>query len=875
MLTTTDNYLEGKKFLDILFSGYFKNNDGFVELRFVDGKAISEFYPRGDITENKWTEIVGLNQNCHVFVGVNPRPVTKKKTQNEIKDIICLWVDVDGKDFEGGKEEALRRLKDFSIEPSITIDSGHGYHGYWVFSKPLICITDEQRQQIKRVLSGMIRELGADHSKLHLDACLRFPGTVNAKNSEIPVPCRIVNLSNLTYKFEDFLNFEDTSYYEQQVSDAPLPLFGTRKEIISLSDEKTARTDVEKLDVSFKTKNLILTGELLKSKNADKTRSARDFSIICELIYQGYDYDTIQSIFFNRFLGCSNRIMAKGEKALQWDVRSALTKAHKRRNEESPQSLEIEKIKELNMKADRKLKAIKAFIVKDMLEGPKSAGEGFKNLNIDKFFFFDNSEKRLMNLESEDFYCYFLNRYRITTKEFKEFKDAIMTAIWKSKKVVIPRRSFYWDRENFALYISDNANGIYRLEGSNIEYFHNGIDGVFFEHDSSLSHFKYDPKQDVINYFEKLGPSIVYGLDLKQFDNPDCLLKKYLIDRASFSQDKGSPLTSEHYSLLLIIYFYSLFFESLMREKPIACFVGIKESGKSFLATSIGKILFGDGFENIGLPKSSHDLAVVMDKRPYLVIDNLDSYVGSDILNLLCATATGMAEANRKLYTDKVMISFTPKCFLAITSRESKFKRDDFVSRLLLFSMEKINNPVSRSELTDSLINIRSALMTEVLTNLNSIIKILLLDQGDKNDAGDNWRPHRCLSRLGDWETFGTKICSPALVEIFQSAVQQMNKKKDEYVLEDDPIYEILRNKIYERKENIEDMSAQSLYSELLKTAELMKNDKEFSKRYKNARSMARHIANIKNELEREFHIEIIEGSSRKKTYTFKSIQLL
>jgi hypothetical protein len=35
---------------------------------------------------------------------------------------------------------------------------------------------------------------------------------------------------------------------------------------------------------------------------------------------------------------------------------------------------------------------------------------------------------------------------------------------------------------------------------------------------------------------------------------------------------------------------------------------------------------------------------------------------------------------------------------------KTKFTRDDFVSRLLILSMQQINNPITRSELIESLV---------------------------------------------------------------------------------------------------------------------------------------------------------------------------
>lgn len=607
----------------------------------------------------------------------------------------------------------------------------------------------------------MVKALGGDRQKLHLDSCLRLPGTVNSKDPAAPVECKLMNLSGRAYESGEFSEYLDTDYEEAPTSEIVLPQFGTRTKIISVKDLQSAQADVNSLDIPARTKKFIITGSLLREKGQDRSKSARDFSIILSLLHWGYDYQTIQGIFFNPLLGCSNRISSEGEGVLRWDVHSALSKVKRRWDEGTEQSRGVARIKGGPGKVEEKRVEIAAHIINDLLAGPNPAGEGFKDRDNNVYYFFERSEKMLMPLEGSDFYCFMRDRFGLSKKDFDEYKDSVMTAIWKSDKVVVPRRFSYWDRERFNLYVSNHDNGVYRLSGDGIELCDNGVDGVFFEYDPCLVPFKFNPNIQVVDYFKEIagaGP----GLAIARFEQDDCLLKRYLLDRASFAQNQVNNLSPEAQRLLLIIYFYSLFFESQMREKPVACFLGTKESGKSFLATSVGKILFGDNYESSGLPKSAHDLAVVMGKWPYLVIDNLDSYLKSEMLNLLCAVATGAMEANRTLYTDRDMTQFTPHCYLAITSREPKFARDDFVSRLLIFSMQQITNPISRSELIESLVQNRSAILTEVLTNLNSIVRILATDEIRRLEAGSNYQPMRCYSRLADWETFGVKICNKA-----------------------------------------------------------------------------------------------------------------
>ena len=101
-----DSSLEAKQFIEALFSGYFKDHDGYVEVRAIGETTISKWLLKGEITEIDWQEISRLNKTCHIYFGVNPRPLSKEKKERDFQSILCLWADVDGKDFAGGGKDA-------------------------------------------------------------------------------------------------------------------------------------------------------------------------------------------------------------------------------------------------------------------------------------------------------------------------------------------------------------------------------------------------------------------------------------------------------------------------------------------------------------------------------------------------------------------------------------------------------------------------------------------------------------------------------------------------------------------------------------------------------------------------------------------------
>lgn len=313
------------RIMKTLFGPYFNKNEGLIEIRFIEkasGKCFSNFYHHfSDINDDVLRELRKLNITHNIYFGVNPRPLTKEKKQADIKNIVCLWADLDGKDFQEGKAQAKQILDNFELKPNIIVDSGNGYHTYWIFKKPIIGIDEEQGAEIKQVLSGLFKHLNADSRVVNPDRVMRLPGTNNIKGEE-PIECKIIGVNtDRLYDLSDFKQFQDGSYKESDLDIENMPEFGEKELIVRNDSPENAEEDVKKLEIKSKHKRRILTGTL--KAEGDKSRSGRDQSIITALIWSGYNYPTIRSIFLNHHLGCSDRIVGKGEDALKWDVLQA------------------------------------------------------------------------------------------------------------------------------------------------------------------------------------------------------------------------------------------------------------------------------------------------------------------------------------------------------------------------------------------------------------------------------------------------------------------------------------------------------------------------------------------------------------------------
>jgi hypothetical protein len=515
----------------------------------------------------------------------------------------------------------------------------------------------------------------------------------------------------------------------------------------------------------------------------------------------------------------------------------------------------IYEIERSQMKSRDKTRAVCAYIAEDLIKGDDRIGEGYINKARKCYYMFDKEQKLLIDTESEEFKCFLVNRYGLLDKDLKEVLRAIQAAIYEVGEDIEPHNFTFYDKDNHILYIDNHNNQIYKLDGSRIDLVDNGTDGVIFEYRPDYIPFCIDESKtrEVPNYFRR-------GFSWRRFSTSDSLVFKYLIERANFSTEETYDLSVEDQKYILAVYFYSVFFESLQSEKPILCFVGVKSSGKSFVATSIGKILFGDTFFPNHLSDSLRDFKVMLSENRYVVFDNLDSSV-YQFMDAFCAAATGAEISSRKLFTDREEIKTRPRIFIVITSREPKFRRDDIVDRLILLSTELIREPMSRSALFKEVADNREMIMTEVLVNLNSIIRLLR--------RRDEWNPP-CVFRIADWELFGRKVHNARNQNEFIEILKKMNKEKSKFGLEEDPLYILLEHIIYDEGGELVDKSSSELYASLQELAESIRM-KDFDKRYKNPTSLGRRLANIKEELNKEFDFQVRPGRMRRKFYSFKA----
>lgn len=200
-------------------------------------------------------EFVNQHPGCDVYYGIAHRG---RGDRNALTRVTALWAEVDAKDFGGKISRARQAAEAFPAPPSFLVESGHGYHCYWLLSGP---VTPDYAQEVMKKLCDL---LGADHVH-HPKAVLRVPGTANHKEADHPLPVTEV------------WGYPDRTYPARDL-DA----------LCGLSD---------------RTRRMVVTGKLY----GRKSRSEVDWHVLGELQDLGVSEPTIRTIYALQPVGAKVR----------------------------------------------------------------------------------------------------------------------------------------------------------------------------------------------------------------------------------------------------------------------------------------------------------------------------------------------------------------------------------------------------------------------------------------------------------------------------------------------------------------------------------------------------------------------------------------
>jgi hypothetical protein len=223
--------------------------------------------------------------------GVYFAPCLRKAKQGKAEAaalVPALWVDVDCDGNPHQRDENLRKLRDFGPAPSFIVDSGGGWHGYWLLDEPFQLQSESDRQKIAAMLRGLFAALGGDPEYVKTVAgIMRLPESINTKpERNAAVVCLVESHPERRYPLETFDWLESQRQVERVDSLKVVMLNGSGQH-----------------PLPRRTEEYIAAGATEGSRNTELFQAA------CQLRDAGYSQSDAERQLVPRYVadGCSER----------------------------------------------------------------------------------------------------------------------------------------------------------------------------------------------------------------------------------------------------------------------------------------------------------------------------------------------------------------------------------------------------------------------------------------------------------------------------------------------------------------------------------------------------------------------------------------
>lgn len=140
-----------------------------------------------------------------VYFGVLPRTQRIGRNDTIVDETRVLWADFDGKAYAESKLGAFHAMASLAPAPQIVVDSGNGYHGYWLLREEV------DFENARQVMRGIAIASNGDLKVADKARILRIPGTRNHKAEPIPVRLLRFDITGRRHRFSDFVDFAETA----------------------------------------------------------------------------------------------------------------------------------------------------------------------------------------------------------------------------------------------------------------------------------------------------------------------------------------------------------------------------------------------------------------------------------------------------------------------------------------------------------------------------------------------------------------------------------------------------------------------------------------------------------------------------------------
>ena len=183
--------------LDFLKSIY-RYCEGKIEIRLLPSRT--QIYCDSPAAASMSADV---HKDQNIYFGVATRDGEGGGKDNVV-EIPALWLDLDFKDIP--RKDAVEKLAAFPFRPTFLIQSGGGFHAYWLLKEPG---TRDDIPKIEEANRRIATALNGDLNACDAARILRVPDTLNIKYTP-PRECNVVReFKDYEYEVTDFLEALD------------------------------------------------------------------------------------------------------------------------------------------------------------------------------------------------------------------------------------------------------------------------------------------------------------------------------------------------------------------------------------------------------------------------------------------------------------------------------------------------------------------------------------------------------------------------------------------------------------------------------------------------------------------------------------------
>jgi hypothetical protein len=164
---------------ELFYKALFDGSKDYIEIRLINDKKVQPLF----LTFSELLHYPAP-QDKNVYIGIFGRKAKGSGKIENCSNTRAIYLDFDGMELV----EINYRIDNAGLpQPSMIVNSGHGYHVYWLLEQAA-------GQEVKPLIDKMAQLLEADTRATDLARILRIPDTMNLKGD--PVKCELIELNS-------------------------------------------------------------------------------------------------------------------------------------------------------------------------------------------------------------------------------------------------------------------------------------------------------------------------------------------------------------------------------------------------------------------------------------------------------------------------------------------------------------------------------------------------------------------------------------------------------------------------------------------------------------------------------------------------------